>query len=297
VHAADPDVSDALLQAHLTIALQCAPTVPPLLEAAGGRAEQSAWARLTMLDALLVDALGYKLFDAVFARNARVAFPGLHQALASASKPIHLLSYFANHYLPTHVPGVVAVTEMHGDRVRCTLSRACRSSCGMALLRSLLCALRSLCEEACQDEIDVEVFHGAESLTLDATLPEQFGYSADGTLPRSIEEAREEITRLRCVLRDLSLPVAATVEPSRESDTPSSGHTPCRLQSASARWQLTARQTEVLAQLVLGRSNKEIAADVGCSVATIATHVLAILRKADVHSRQELIAHYWSDCP
>lgn len=48
---------------------------------------------------------------------------------------------------------------------------------------------------------------------------------------------------------------------------------------------LTGRQCEVLAQLVLGKSNKVIARMLALSETTVKTHVLAIFRVLNVHNR------------
>jgi len=56
---------------------------------------------------------------------------------------------------------------------------------------------------------------------------------------------------------------------------------------------LTARQTDVLALLVLGESNKGIASRLQCVERTIELHVTAVLRKAHVDSRAALIARFF----
>jgi len=48
---------------------------------------------------------------------------------------------------------------------------------------------------------------------------------------------------------------------------------------------LTERELEVLLVLVHGRSNQEIARDLGISAKTVGHHVQNVYRKADVHSR------------
>ena len=48
---------------------------------------------------------------------------------------------------------------------------------------------------------------------------------------------------------------------------------------------LTERELEVLVVLVRGRSNQEIAEDLGISAKTVGHHVQNVYRKADVHSR------------
>jgi len=48
---------------------------------------------------------------------------------------------------------------------------------------------------------------------------------------------------------------------------------------------LTERELDVLLVLVRGRSNQEIAKDLGISAKTVGHHVQNVYRKADVHSR------------
>jgi DNA-binding CsgD family transcriptional regulator len=66
------------------------------------------------------------------------------------------------------------------------------------------------------------------------------------------------------------------------------------LERAVARWQLTPRQRQVLAVVAQGKSNKEIAQALGCAENTVELHVTQLLRRAEVKSRAELIAHFWS---
>lgn len=66
------------------------------------------------------------------------------------------------------------------------------------------------------------------------------------------------------------------------------------LERATARWRLTKRQTQVLAVVVHGRSNREVAEELHCAENTVELHVTQILRRAGVKSRAELIAHYWT---
>lgn len=53
---------------------------------------------------------------------------------------------------------------------------------------------------------------------------------------------------------------------------------------------LTARETDVLAQLQQRRSNAQIAADLHVSIETVRTHARHIYRKLGVRSRHELLA-------
>jgi DNA-binding CsgD family transcriptional regulator len=58
---------------------------------------------------------------------------------------------------------------------------------------------------------------------------------------------------------------------------------------AARRWSLTPRQTEVLAHLIAGDFNKEIAFALACSRRAVEHHITAILRKTATHSRAELL--------
>lgn len=54
-------------------------------------------------------------------------------------------------------------------------------------------------------------------------------------------------------------------------------------------WHLSAREQQVLGQLVLGLGNKQIARQLGITERTIKAHVSSILEKSGVHDRIELI--------
>ena len=62
------------------------------------------------------------------------------------------------------------------------------------------------------------------------------------------------------------------------------------LQRAARGWALSPRQTDVLRVLADGRTNKEIAATLEISPYTAAQHVAAIMRKAGVANRTELVS-------
>jgi DNA-binding NarL/FixJ family response regulator len=52
---------------------------------------------------------------------------------------------------------------------------------------------------------------------------------------------------------------------------------------------------DVLAQVVVGRSNKAVAATLACAESTIEIHVSALLEKAACDSRAQLVARFWSE--
>lgn len=68
-----------------------------------------------------------------------------------------------------------------------------------------------------------------------------------------------------------------------------------QLDVVASRWKLTPRQREVLAMLVRGDSNKEIARKLSCARRTVELHVTTLLDKAGVESRSQLAARFWTD--
>jgi len=68
-----------------------------------------------------------------------------------------------------------------------------------------------------------------------------------------------------------------------------------RLDHAIGAWQLTPRQGDVLARVVAGLANKEIASELSCADNTIELHVTRLLRKAGVTTRTQLIARFWAE--
>lgn len=69
-----------------------------------------------------------------------------------------------------------------------------------------------------------------------------------------------------------------------------------RVAAAALRWSLTARQGEVLALLLGGKTNKTIALHLNCAVRTVELHVTSVLCKAGVDSRAALAAKFWQAC-
>jgi DNA-binding CsgD family transcriptional regulator len=53
---------------------------------------------------------------------------------------------------------------------------------------------------------------------------------------------------------------------------------------------VTRAERDVLAQMLMGKSNREIAGTLGCSIKNVEFHVSKILRKAGAPSRARLLA-------
>ena len=60
-------------------------------------------------------------------------------------------------------------------------------------------------------------------------------------------------------------------------------------------WGLTLKQSRVIAELVIGKANKEIAAALGCAEVTVEYHLTAIRRKMGLGGRAALISRFWID--
>ena len=93
-----------------------------------------------------------------------------------------------------------------------------------------------------------------------------------------------QLARLSSDVPDLRL---AIVEPDAADPSP-------RAALARARWGLTARQVQVLELVARGRSNRAVAASLGCAESTVELHITALLRKAECESRSQLVARVWS---
>jgi DNA-binding NarL/FixJ family response regulator len=60
---------------------------------------------------------------------------------------------------------------------------------------------------------------------------------------------------------------------------------------SGAALELTSREREVLARLLAGDANKDIAMRLGCSVRTVEFHVSSLLRKTGSSNRLQLVTH------
>lgn len=76
---------------------------------------------------------------------------------------------------------------------------------------------------------------------------------------------------------------------------PAAGGLTERLERSRQRWRLTPRQCEVLALLVHGRTNGEIAEVLECRAGTIELHVGSLLAKCGAENRAMLTALFWRD--
>lgn len=67
------------------------------------------------------------------------------------------------------------------------------------------------------------------------------------------------------------------------------------LERARARWSLTTREVEVLREIASGKGNREAAAELGLARRTIELHTTALLRRAGVRDRSQLLLALWRE--
>lgn len=91
------------------------------------------------------------------------------------------------------------------------------------------------------------------------------------------------------------LVVASRTSGSCAADVPGRLPDPARrARELARRFHLSRRQAQVLAEVVQGKTNKVIAATLGCAEVTVEIHVTALLAKLTCKNRVELTATFWT---
>jgi two-component system NarL family response regulator len=108
-------------------------------------------------------------------------------------------------------------------------------------------------------------------------LAEMIDAGAVGYLHKSTTSAERLIDAIRCAARGAILFDAEQVEQAR-----------CWRETVEAKWKrLTEREREILALIVHGKTDKEIAAQLSIKLKTVGNHVSSILEKLEMTSRTE----------
>ena len=105
------------------------------------------------------------------------------------------------------------------------------------------------------------------------------GYLLKDMEPDELVLALREIVAGKTVVAPDLAPILARAVQGKTAETEEKDDSPFS--------SLTPRETEILALLAEGQSNKAIARNLGISDGTVKLHVKAILRKLEVHSRVE----------
>ena len=67
-----------------------------------------------------------------------------------------------------------------------------------------------------------------------------------------------------------------------------------RLDHLAAEWKLTPREKDVLAAMITGKANKEVADSLGLAIKSIEMLVTRLMRKAGTSGRAQLVSVFWS---
>lgn len=185
--------------------------------------------------------------------------------------------------------------ELPGDRIRLSWclrpgSRPCRSLFrgGLATVPYVACHLglppakvdiEELTDRSCVAIVHVLASHTLLARAHRASVP-ALRDAAMWLIDLYAGEARAESDRLSALLEQRS--------PASEPDVLQ------RMRSFERARGLTAKQAEVLALVVRGFTNKEIARELDCAENTVEFHMTQLLRRSGTDSRAQLIAKFWA---
>jgi DNA-binding NarL/FixJ family response regulator len=141
--------------------------------------------------------------------------------------------------------------------------------------------LSSICDEA--PGVPVAVLSGSEDI---AHMRKALDCGASGFIPKSSDRDLM-LSALRLILAGGVYVPSDLIQAGAQA---AEGLAPAASDSARTVATLTARQQEVLRLLVQGRSNKQIARELGVSQNTVKVHVAAILRSLGAANRTEAVA-------
>jgi two-component system, NarL family, response regulator len=157
-----------------------------------------------------------------------------------------------------------------------------------------------------QEAIEQYARHRPDILLLDLRLPDMCGvdviravreqfliariivlttYGGDDEIYQSLQAGAKAY-----LLKDVTLEeLADCIEKVHRGQTCVPPPVAAKLAERTASPELTERELEVLRRMVAGRSNKEIAADLGITDGTVKTHVNHVLDKLGVHDRTQAV--------
>ena len=157
-----------------------------------------------------------------------------------------------------------------------------------------------------QEAIEQYARHRPDILLLDLRLPDMCGvhviravreqfliariivlttYDGDDEIYQSLQAGAKAY-----LLKDVTLEeLADCIEKVHRGQTCVPPPVAAKLAERTASPELTERELEVLRRMVAGRSNKEIAADLGITEGTVKTHVNHVLDKLGVHDRTQAV--------
>jgi DNA-binding CsgD family transcriptional regulator len=247
------------------------------------RRKRVAWTDYcSMLEYLTDVAGGFDEIEDVMAAGYHKVLPEFRMIAAAAVSPCAFARFMLDVVSPLVFPPLsVHYEELGESRVRVeTMLRPGVPPCE-AYFRASTGAMRGLPAHlglplAQMIECDVGPSHGTWEIHLPAS--------------RTIaHRARRLVMRFVLGAERDGTPVSAAIGET-DADPVAS-----RIDQAALHWKLTPRQTDVLSLVATGKANKEIAKELACADNTVELHVTRLLRKANVTSRSQLIARFWSE--
>ncbi|APR81927.1 Transcriptional regulator, LuxR family protein [Minicystis rosea] len=235
---------------------------------------------------------GGRALEELFARSLHATVPELRAAAGALLSPKALSVFILDVLHPLAFPAVdFRLEDLEPDRVRCTARLRPGAHPCAAWFRVNVGATRGIPRLLDLPEAVVTADVGADFGVYDVRLP-----------PSRTLAARAERVALSAVTRVTGQLVLGVREdmPLSFDDTPATrppedADLAARVDSAGSAWDLTARQLRVLALLVRGDANKEIAQTLACAENTVELHVTQLLRKSGTPTRAKLIAKFWSE--
>jgi DNA-binding CsgD family transcriptional regulator len=216
----------------------------------------------------------------------------INALVGSFVSPTQLFRFWAR-LVPTAWHGLeMTVEELGNDRIRVrnhiprTL-RPCRALFVASRGAWVTTTTRIGLPRASLVSYDVSGRHGEYVLDLppSATLVARVTRAVDlGGLLGLLEDDRASLAESQQELEAARHALAARRDPRLED----------RLAAVGTAWRPTPGQLRVLAHLVVGMNNKEIAAKTGITEATVEAHVTRLLRKSGTENRTALAVAFWN---
>jgi DNA-binding CsgD family transcriptional regulator len=238
----------------------------------------------TVLERIEMQCGGPRELEDLFESGYHTVLPELRVLAGAVVTPMAYLRFIFDVIDPlVFAPIQFAFAELGPDRARITA--VCRPGVPgcLAFFRASVGATRGMTRTLGLPPTRIDVADVTEtSGTYEVTLPSALGWRDRGR--RAGSAVRRLFMRAILGANPDGTPLAADIGEPEVSP----------VDQAAELLQLTPRQAEVLGHVAEGRSNKEIAQELGTAENTIELHVSRILRKAGVSSRSQLVARLWS---
>ncbi len=250
------------------------------------RRTRISWKDYATLVERLCDAVGgFREYEDLLAAQHHQIVPEMRAAAGAIITPNAFMRFMVSVVNPLMMPPVHFTYDELGERrVRITATLRPDARPCEAFLRGGTGALRGMTRS-----LDLPM-----SKVIEANIT-----PTNGTWVFELPQARTVLSRVyrraQRLMFKFDLGAEADGTPvSIVVGVPDSDPAAQRMDKVIDAWKLSQRQSEVLRLVILGRSNKEIAQELGCAENTVELHVTRLLRKTGTSSRTKLITAFWS---